>query len=33
MENGGERINFLDVTIIKSNNLEFDWCHKLKFSG
>ena len=34
MENGGERINFLDFTTIKNNNiLEFNWYHKLSFSG
>jgi len=34
MENGSERINFLDFTIIKNNNiLEFNWYHKLSFSG
>jgi len=26
---GGDKLNFLDVTIVKSNaNLEFDWSHK-----
>ena len=31
---GSDRINFLDITIIKENTiLEFDWYHKPTFSG
>jgi hypothetical protein len=31
---GGNRLNFLDVTIINNNNdVEFDWFHKPTFSG
>jgi len=31
---GGEKLDFLDVTIIKNNNkLEFDWFHKSTFSS
>jgi len=34
LEIGGDKINFLDVTIIKNNNkLEFNWYHKPTFSG
>jgi len=34
LEIGGDKLNFLDVTIVKSNaNLEFDWSHKPMFSG
>jgi len=33
LEIGEDKLNFLDVTIIKSNaNLEFDWSHKPTFS-
>ncbi|KYN26867.1 hypothetical protein ALC57_03751, partial [Trachymyrmex cornetzi] len=34
MEVGGDRLNFLDVTVIRDNELiEFDWYHKPTFSG
>ncbi|KYM98813.1 hypothetical protein ALC62_10460, partial [Cyphomyrmex costatus] len=34
MEVGGDRLNFLDVTVIRNNELiEFDWYHKPTFSG
>jgi len=34
LEMGGDKINFLDVTIIKNNKkLEFNWYHKPTFSG
>ncbi|XP_011701227.1 PREDICTED: uncharacterized protein LOC105457947 [Wasmannia auropunctata] len=34
LEIGGNKLNFLDVTIIKNNNkLEFDWFHEPTFSG
>jgi len=34
MEVGDDRLNFLDVTLIVNNNIiEFDWYHKLTFSG
>jgi len=34
LEIGGDKLNFLDVTIVKLNgNLEFDWFHKPTFSG
>jgi len=34
IEIGGDRLNFLDVTIIKNNNnLEFNWYQKPTFSG
>jgi len=34
MENGGKRLDFLDVTIINNNDkIEFDWFHKPTFSG
>jgi len=34
LEIGGNRINFLDITITKNgNNLEYDWFHKPTFSG
>jgi hypothetical protein len=34
VEVGGDKLNFLDVTLIKGNNgLEFDWFHKPTFSG
>jgi hypothetical protein len=34
LERGGEKIDFLDVTIIKNNNrLIFDWYHKPTYSG
>jgi len=34
LEVGGDKLNFLDVTIIKNNNkLEFNWYHKPTFSG
>jgi hypothetical protein len=34
LEIGGDKINFLDVTVIKKNNLlELDWYHKPTFSG
>jgi len=34
VEIGGDRINFLDTTIIKNNNkLIFDWYHKATYSG
>jgi len=34
LEIGGDKLNFLDFTIVKSNgNLEFDWFHKPTFSG
>jgi len=32
MEIGGERLNFLDVTLINNNTIEFDW-YKSTFSG
>jgi len=29
-----DRLNFLDITLIINNNkIEFDWYHKLTFSG
>jgi len=32
LEIGGNKLDFLDVTIIKSNNkIEFDWFHKPTF--
>jgi len=34
LEIGGDKINFLDITIIKNGKtLEFDWFHKSTFSG
>ncbi|KYN16751.1 hypothetical protein ALC57_10948, partial [Trachymyrmex cornetzi] len=34
MEVDDDRLNFLDVTLIINNNkIEFDWYHKLTFSG
>jgi len=34
LEIDGDKLNFLDVIIVKSNgNLEFDWFHKPTFSG
>ncbi|KYM93792.1 hypothetical protein ALC62_15636 [Cyphomyrmex costatus] len=34
MEVGGDRLNFLDVKVIRDNELiEFDWYHKPTFSG
>ncbi|KYN02856.1 hypothetical protein ALC62_06323 [Cyphomyrmex costatus] len=34
MEVGGNRLNFLDVTVIRNNDLiEFNWYHKPTFSG
>lgn len=34
IEIGGDKLNFLNVTIIKvDNRLEFDWFHKPTFSG
>jgi len=33
LEIGGDKLNFLNVTIVKSKNLEFDWFHKSTFSG
>lgn len=34
MEIGGDRINFLDITLISNNNyIIFDWYHKDTFSG
>ncbi|XP_018361292.1 PREDICTED: uncharacterized protein LOC108760021 [Trachymyrmex cornetzi] len=33
MEIGGSELNFLDITIIKNERLEFDWYHKPTFSG
>jgi len=34
VEMGGDRLNFLDVTIIKNNNnLEFNWYQTPTFSG
>ena len=34
IEIGGDKLNFLDVTIINNHNfLEFDWFHKPTFSG
>ncbi|XP_018360778.1 PREDICTED: uncharacterized protein LOC108759711 [Trachymyrmex cornetzi] len=34
LENGGDKINFLDLTLIKNKDrLEMDWYHKPTFSG
>jgi len=33
LEVGIDRINFLDTTIIISNNIKFDWYQKPTFSG
>jgi len=34
MEVGDDRLNFLDVTVIRNNELiEFNWYHKPTFSG
>jgi len=34
MEMGGNKLNFLDVTLIKNGNtIDFDWYHKPTFSG
>jgi len=34
LEVGGDKLNFLDVTIMKNNNkLEFNWYHKPTFLG
>jgi len=33
IEFGNDKLDFLDVTIIKNNKFEFDWFHKSTFSN